>query len=1026
MQLWYLTPSSISYLAQFVLTLTIATYLAQLAWRLWKQKTEWLATAFLAGFFAGWTTFSLLSFLTVSLHPGLGLVAMYWQTPAVSLGLVFLLQFVYRFPPGPPTLVWESRIVLGLSLLFLLRESAYAVERLTLLADWNVQYRLPWFDYVLALEFLWVFVVDLRQTVRASNHAHRAFVVRHGTKWSAVLTRLRSAKFTVSAANLSLTTNALTRLRSAASLTTNAITNALRALLFPHGRPARAARDFAIIFLAFFLLSGLQLAQALALIPDALRQIGLSLFALIALFASALLYLNALPETTTLMTKLVGVALVTILSILGAVGWLLFPHELDTATVDAPFRQKQTLRFAPNARGGYDARAVPFAFETDWGTRLERGEEGEQQRAVQLPFAFPFYGHNWRTAYVLDNGTVGLGRVMDWKDVFYDYGPTPAIFPLFLDLIPAETSNVRVFAKSESERLTLTWDRVPGVNLQNTFTFQLVLYPDGMFDITFRDIAMRVTDLSDLTNPSGIIGAVPGAGRPVQHVNLATDLPYSGSAGAGVVDNLYLRVRDQIHQPLVPLAYLVVASALLVVIGFPVFLHQNLVQPLDALLAGVKRVNAGDLEARTPVQFPDEIGFLTESFNAMTESLRAEHTQLRQATEELRGLTVSLEARVAERTRELSALYDVSAIATRAQELELLLREALTRTMLALGCEVGAILLVSEKKSPAEPTRLRIVAHQGFPPALPMDVEMTPAAHGLFAQMSAERQPVRIADASTDPRVPTEMHVLGSRALLIAPLLVEEQMAGLVSLLRDVDKPFKAEESALLATVSDQLSTAVTSQRLRQIAQQSALLGERQRLARDLHDSVTQALYGVTLFAQASRSAIYAGNLSLTSQYVERLSETARQALKEMRLLIFELRPSLLDQVGFVGALQQRMEAVERRAGVAVEFKVEGITELPAALENDVYQIAQESLNNILKHSGASWVALRLTLKERNLHLQIADDGRGFDPAAIGGTAGIGFASMRERAGRLGGQLQIESKPGAGTRVSLTVPVLGD
>ena len=168
------------------------------------------------------------------------------------------------------------------------------------------------------------------------------------------------------------------------------------------------------------------------------------------------------------MTKLVGIALVTILAILGAAGWLIFPHELDTASVDAPFRQKQTLRFAPNGRGGFDVRVVPFAFETDWGTRLERGEEGEQQRAVQLPFAFPFYGQDWRTAYVVDNGMVGLGSAVDWKDVFYYYGPTPAIFPLYLDVLPWETSNVRVFANGGTERLTLTWDRVPGVDLQNS------------------------------------------------------------------------------------------------------------------------------------------------------------------------------------------------------------------------------------------------------------------------------------------------------------------------------------------------------------------------------------------------------------------------------------------------------------------------------------------------------------------------------------------------------------------------------
>lgn len=433
-----------------------------------------------------------------------------------------------------------------------------------------------------------------------------------------------------------------------------------------------------------------------------------------------------------------------------------------------------------------------------------------------------------------------------------------------------------------------------------------------------------------------------------------------------------------------------------------------------------RKFDARDVETLTALAVQTTIAIENAR---LYEQTRREIAARIRAEDELRQQRDQIKVRVDERTRELSALYDVSAIAMHARELEPLLREALARTMAALECAVGAILLVREKKSPAEPTQLRIVAHQGFPFDTLVDREMTSKAHDLFARIGAERQPVLIADVSTDPRMPREMRALGSHMLLIAPIQTDEQVWGLIGLLREPEKIFSAEQVTLLAAISRQLGIAVQSQHLRQIAHQSALLGERQRLARDLHDSVTQALYGVTLFAQASRSAIHTGNLALTSQYIERLSESARQALKEMRLLIFELRPTLLDQVGFVGALQQRLEAVERRAGVAVEFKVEGITELPVAIENDVYYIAQEALNNILKHSGASWVALRLTLKEHILYLEIQDDGRGFDPAKTGETAGIGFASMRERAARWGGELSINSKPGAGTRLSLSVPI---
>ncbi|MCI0478094.1 MAG: GAF domain-containing sensor histidine kinase, partial [Anaerolineales bacterium] len=327
-----------------------------------------------------------------------------------------------------------------------------------------------------------------------------------------------------------------------------------------------------------------------------------------------------------------------------------------------------------------------------------------------------------------------------------------------------------------------------------------------------------------------------------------------------------------------------------------------------------------------------------------------------------------------------------------------------------LGCQTGAILVAEEKKTAAEPTRLRIVAHQGLPSDLPVDQEMLPSADGLFAQLCAQRQPMLVSDLSTDPRVPAAMRGLGSRALLLAPFRVEQQFFGVIGLLRDAPQGFSVEETTLVGSLANQLSVAARSQRLRQIAQQAALLDERQRLARDLHDSVTQSLYSVTLFAQASRSSAYAGNLSLTQQYVGRLSEMARQALKEMRWLIYELRPALVEEVGLVNALQRRLEMVERRAGIEAQFVVEGMRELDIALENAVYQIAQEAFNNTLKHAAATFVRIRLSMSELDLRLEIQDDGKGFDLDSVGQTAGLGLASMRERARQLGGALSINSK----------------
>jgi PAS domain S-box-containing protein len=204
-------------------------------------------------------------------------------------------------------------------------------------------------------------------------------------------------------------------------------------------------------------------------------------------------------------------------------------------------------------------------------------------------------------------------------------------------------------------------------------------------------------------------------------------------------------------------------------------------------------------------------------------------------------------------------------------------------------------------------------------------------------------------------------------------------------------------------------------------AQARAALEERHRLARELHDSVTQSLYSLTLLAEAGRRLAEQGNLERVTQYVGRLGETAQQALKEMRLLVYQLRPLALESEGLAGALQHRLDAVEKRAGIQTQLFVVGMLDLPPAVEADLFRIAQEALNNALKHSQASSVTVRLCLGSGRVGLEVADNGRGFAPQGPSARGGWGLTSMRERVEARGGSLQIEATPGQGTRVLVVV-----
>jgi signal transduction histidine kinase/ligand-binding sensor domain-containing protein len=208
---------------------------------------------------------------------------------------------------------------------------------------------------------------------------------------------------------------------------------------------------------------------------------------------------------------------------------------------------------------------------------------------------------------------------------------------------------------------------------------------------------------------------------------------------------------------------------------------------------------------------------------------------------------------------------------------------------------------------------------------------------------------------------------------------------------------------------------------LQQSQAEKAVVEERNRLARDLHDSVTQSLYAVTLYADAAARLLSSGQAEPAGTNLHKLRRTAREALGEMRLLIFELRPPILEQEGLAAALQARLEAVEGRAGVKTGFHVEGEGRLPPPVEEGLYRIAVEALNNALKHARASCISVSLHLEPDATRLEVADDGSGFDVDTALRSGGIGLPGMVERAEQMGGELTVNTGPGEGTQVRVVV-----
>jgi signal transduction histidine kinase len=231
-----------------------------------------------------------------------------------------------------------------------------------------------------------------------------------------------------------------------------------------------------------------------------------------------------------------------------------------------------------------------------------------------------------------------------------------------------------------------------------------------------------------------------------------------------------------------------------------------------------------------------------------------------------------------------------------------------------------------------------------------------------------------------------------------------------------------AETSALQAIEQrfEEQTRAIEAQHLA-AAQATAILEERQRLARDLHDSVTQALYGITLHAEVARRLLATGETATASSYLSALQETAQEALAEMRLLIFDLRPPILGEVGLAAALQVRLDAVEGRANLQTQLIAEGVGNLPALVEQALYAIAREALNNALKHAHAQHITVRLWQTQASVVLEIVDDGVGFDLAAARTNGGLGLCGIHERVAQVNGRLSLRSAPGAGVQLRVEV-----
>ncbi len=463
--------------------------------------------------------------------------------------------------------------------------------------------------------------------------------------------------------------------------------------------------------------------------------------------------------------------------------------------------------------------------------------------------------------------------------------------------------------------------------------------------------------------------------RGLAAVSVAPGTDLAGAAAA-VAGGDQATVTAVLRSTLVNLA-VVVAVTLLAAAAFS---RALLVDPISRLTHASRALAAGDLAARVDLADRSELGELARSFDAMADNLAAAQGDL--------------EARVVARTTELRALLSLSNTIALTTDLRPQI-DAVLQQLVAGGRVAAAEIM--ELEPTGKLVRLARLGEQGAGAA---HAPPNPGLEGSLSEI-----------------VP---HAVVAGDQLALPLRARDRVVGVLTATAQAGSGWDEENLRWVGGLAAQAAVALENNRLYELARDEAAEDERRHLARELHDSVSQAIYSVVLTAHAAERHLEE-DVEAVRRGLAGVIELSEAALAEMRALIFELRPEALAEVGLMGALHRQLDGLELRHELRAVRRLGQEPDMPFTTKQVVLRVAQEALHNVVKHASATTVTVSARHENQVLHLEVADDGVGFD-TQVAYPGHLGLTSMHERITALGGTLSISSTLGVGTSVNVRVP----
>jgi len=394
-----------------------------------------------------------------------------------------------------------------------------------------------------------------------------------------------------------------------------------------------------------------------------------------------------------------------------------------------------------------------------------------------------------------------------------------------------------------------------------------------------------------------------------------------------------------------------------------------------------------------------------------------------------------LEKQLKEAHRNLLALNTISSTVSESLELDTILNSALDKVLDLMKGDTGGILLLDE-----ESQTLSYAVHRGLSEEFVRGIAGLRLGEGIAGKVAQLGEPIYVDNISKDSRLTRPVVVKeGLRAFASLPLQSKSKVLGVMNIASHSIRRFTPEDIQLLNSIANQIAVAIENAQLyNEVQRKEEIRGEllrlvistqeeeRKRIARGLHDETSQALTSLAVHLESVMASLSPDAEAVKTRLRE-IQSLAVQILDEIRKVIYELRPTLLDDLGLVAALEWYAENYLETASITVHLETEGSERrLPIRTETELFRIIQEAFTNIVRHANAESVSVSLQFGENSVAMYIEDDGKGFDIEEVMRSRhderGLGLLGMKERAELLGGLLSIQSQPGLGTKIDVEVP----